>query len=427
MKLAIINGRVVDPSQNLDGRFTVFVKEGVIDEIKASPKKIDADQIIDAKGATVAPGFIDLHTHLREPGFEYREDIESGSRAAAAGGFTTILCMANTNPVNDCAPVTHWILERARKANLVKVLPIGALSKGLKGETLAEMGEMVEAGCVAISDDGMPVISGQLMRRALEYAKSFGVPVITHAEDFSLSSGGCMHEGFVSTHLGLKGIPSVAEEAMIQRDLLLADLVKHHLHVAHVSTKRGIEMIRQAKKDQIPVTCEVTPHHLTLTEEACLQYDTNSKVNPPLRTKEDTEGLIKALNDGTIDAIATDHAPHATDEKCVGFDQANCGLVGLETALPVLLTLVEKKKISLKRLIHLLTMGPAKAFRLKAGTLKKGSDADIVIFDPAGKIQVNPEKFFSKSRNTPYKGWKLKGVVLHTLCRGKVVYSHGRV
>lgn len=423
MKLAILNGRVIDPSQNLDEEKTMLIEEGVIRDITSSKKLDDRCQIIDAKGAVVTPGFIDVHTHLREPGFEYREDIESGQRSAAAGGFTTILCMANTLPVNDNASVTAMIVKRSKEVGLVNVHPIGAVSKKLEGKELAEIGEMVSHGCVAISDDGMPVMNGNLMRHAMEYAKSFNVPVITHAEDLTLSCGGAMHEGKTSFALGLKGIPAVAEESMIGRDLLLAKLTGHHLHVAHVSTKRGIEMIRRAKEEGISVTCEVTPHHLTLTDATCAHYNANAKVNPPLRTEADCKALIEALKSGVADAIATDHAPHSKDEKEVGFGAANCGLIGMETALAVCLKLVHEKKITLKRLVELLTIGPAKIFRLSGGTLKKGSPADITIFDPNKEVTITPESFYSKSRNTPFEGMKFKGKVLFTICGGRVVHE----
>ncbi len=423
MKLAITNGRVIDPSQNLDGDYTTFAENGIVTSIHRNKKVPPGFEILDAKGAIVSPGFIDLHTHLREPGFEYREDIVSGAKAAVAGGFTTILCMANTKPVNDNASVTEMIIKRAKEVGLARILPVGALSKGLQGKELAEIGEMVKAGAVAISDDGMPVMHGKLMRHALEYAKSFGVPVITHAEDLTLSDGGCIHEGKVSTALGVAGIPEVAEEAMIQRDILLSKLTRHRLHVAHVSTETGIEMVRQAKKKKLPVTCEVTPHHLMLTDEACLEYNTHAKVNPPLRTRQDCAALIEALNDGTVDAIATDHAPHSEDEKSVGLGCSNFGLIGMETALPVLLKLVHQKKITLKKLIQLLTMGPARAMNLKGGSLKKGSPADITIFDPNRPVTIDPNRFFSKSRNTPFAHWRLKGKVLYTICNGKVVFS----
>ncbi|OGQ48361.1 MAG: dihydroorotase, partial [Deltaproteobacteria bacterium RIFCSPLOWO2_02_FULL_46_8] len=298
MKLAIINGRVIDPSQNLDGNCTVFVENGVIHDVAKAKRPTNGYEIIDAKGAVVSPGFIDVHTHLREPGFEYREDIASGSKAAVAGGFTTIFCMANTNPVNDNASVTQMIVKKAEEVGLLNIFPVGAVSKELKGIELAEIGEMVKSGCVAISDDGKPVMSGHLMRHALEYAKTFKIPVVVHEEDLSLAEGGCMNEGRISTELGLKGSPAVAEETMIQRDILLSKLVGHHVHFQHVTTATGIDMIRQAKKQGIPVTCEVTPHHLVLTDEACRGYNTNAKVNPPLRTAKDCQALIRALNDG---------------------------------------------------------------------------------------------------------------------------------
>ncbi|MBI5299734.1 MAG: dihydroorotase [Deltaproteobacteria bacterium] len=423
MKLVIINGRVIDPSQNLDGNCTVFVENGVIRDVAKAKRSTNGYEIIDAKGAIVSPGFIDVHTHLREPGFEYREDIASGSKAAVAGGFTTIFCMANTNPVNDNASVTQMIVKKAEEVGLLNIFPVGAVSKGLKGVELAEIGEMVKSGCVAISDDGKPVMSGRLMRHALEYAKTFKIPVVVHEEDLSLAEGGCMNEGRISTELGLKGSPAAAEETMIQRDILLSKLVGHHVHFQHVTTATGIDMIRQAKKQGIPVTCEVTPHHLVLNDEACRGYNTNAKVNPPLRTTKDCQALIKALNDGTVDCLATDHAPHAHDEKNVGMDEANAGLLGMETALPVLLKLVHNKQVSLKRLIYLLTVGPAKIFKLKTGSLKKGWPADMTIFDPNLSNTIDAEKFYSKSRNTPFHGWKLKGKVLHTICGGKVVYA----
>lgn len=422
-KIAIVNGRIFDPSQNLDKKAALLISGGEIEKIVSGKANTDDYDVIDARGMVVAPGFIDVHTHLREPGFEYREDIESGQKAAACGGFTTILCMANTNPVNDNPYVTARIVARAREVGLINVHPVGAITKNLAGEELAGIGEMVEEGCVAISDDGMPVMHSRLMRHAMEYAKSFHVPVITHAEDKHLSEGGCMNEGSMSTKLGLKGIPAAAEESMIARDILLSKLTDHHLHVAHVSTATGIGMIARAKKEGLKVTCEVTPHHLTLTEVACDHYNADAKVNPPLRTEADCRALIRAANDGTVDCIATDHAPHSRDEKDVGFGCANFGFIGMETALPVLLTLVHTKKITLKTMIALLTHGPARIFGLKGGSLKKGEPADVTIFDPNKKITVEATRFHSKSQNSPYDGAKLKGKVLFTLCNGRVVYA----
>lgn len=427
MRLAITGGLVVDPSQKLSGSYTVLIEDGQIaglvkDHKFPKGKGLTDYEIMDVKGATLCPGFIDLHTHLREPGFEYREDIASGTRAAAAGGFTTICCMANTNPVNDNGQVTEFILKQAKAKGLVHVLPVGAVSQGLKGKGLAAIGEMVSAGVVAVSDDGEPVMNGALMRHAMEYTKGFGIPVISHAEDKDLSQGGLMHEGEVSVRLGLKGIPAAAEETMIHRDILLARLTGCHLHVAHLSSRGGVDLVRQAKKMGIPVTCEVTPHHLLLTDEACAGFNPHAKVKPPLRSEVDRNSLLQGLCDGTIDAIATDHAPHSLDEKMTAFDEANFGMVGLETALPLLLKLVESRKLKLGEMVRLLTSGPATVLNLKKGSLKKGWPADLCIFDPKSPVTIDSSKFHSKGRNTPFEGFRLNGKILYTIVEGRKIF-----
>ncbi|OGQ22543.1 MAG: dihydroorotase [Deltaproteobacteria bacterium RIFCSPLOWO2_02_FULL_44_10] len=421
--VVIQNGLVLDPSQKLRKKMNVILRQGKIAALTDS-KKFPADAVVyDVKNAVVAPGFIDPHVHFRDPGFEYKEDIASGSRAAAAGGFTLVCCMANTYPVNDSASVSEYILTRSREVGLITVLPIGAVSRGLKGEQLADIGDMAKLGVIALSDDGKPIMNSSLMRRAMEYAKPFGLPIISHAEDISLGKG-VMNEGRVSTELGLKGIPHASEDIMIARDILLSELTGAHLHVAHLSSARSVEMIRYAKKRGDHVTCEVTPHHLVLTDEAVRGYDPNTKMHPPLRTEEDRLALIEGLKDGTIDMIATDHAPHALTDKEVGFDLASNGIVGLETSLPLSLTLVHEKKISLERLVDAMSCKPASVFGLEGkGTLKVGSDADITIFDPDRRHVIDVSTFASKSRNTPFDGWKLKGKVLHTICGGRVVYS----
>lgn len=422
--LVIENGRVIDPSQKIDGKLTVVIdEEGNVAELTAKRVRITNADVIDARGAIVCPGFIDLHVHLRDPGHEYKEDVDSGTKAAARGGFTLVCCMPNTEPVNDNAAITDYIVKRAAAVGSVTVLPIGAISKGQRGEQLADIGEMAAAGAIAISDDGRWVQNSSLMRRAFEYAKGFNLPLITHAEDLSLRGRGVMHEGIISTELGLEGMPAAAEEIAIARDIQLADLTGGHLHVAHVSTAKAVELIRQAKRKGIRVTTEVTPHHFTLTDEVVRGFDPNTKTNPPLRTEADRRAMIAGLRDGTIDCIATDHAPHGTVDKEVGFDHAAFGIVGLETALPLGLKLVEERQLTLKELIALLTIKPASVFRLKGkGTLKKRSDADITIFDPKKAVTINMKDFLSKSRNTPFEGWKLKGSVTTTIVKGSIVY-----
>ncbi|MFH1873868.1 MAG: dihydroorotase [Pseudomonadota bacterium] len=422
-QLFIINSHVIDPANDVDAKINVLIKDGKVAELTTAKKLSEDVEIIDAKDAIVSPGFIDLHCHLREPGQEYKEDIASGSAAAAAGGFTSICCMPNTNPVNDCAAVTDFILQRARQVGLVKVYPVGAISKGLKGESLADIGDLANFGVVGVSDDGRPVMNSSLMRRAMEYASSFNLPVISHAEDLSLAGHGVMNEGATSTELGLAGIPAAAEDAMIARDILLSSLTGAHLHIAHVSTAGGVEMVRQAKKLKLAVTCEATPHHFTLTEQAVHGYDPNTKVNPPLRSENDRNEVILGLADGTIDAIATDHAPHNIIEKELGFEDSAFGMIGLETALPLSLKLVHDKKITLKRMVEALTIKPAQIFNLKAGSIGKGDIADIVIFNPKIPVTIQSSEFKSKSRNTPFNGWHLLGKVLYTIVDGKIVFS----
>ncbi|MBI2339582.1 MAG: dihydroorotase [Deltaproteobacteria bacterium] len=428
MKLLIKNGHLIDPKNRRDGRFDLLIENEKVRDLLKPGTKVTSAEVIDAKGCIVAPGFIDLHVHLREPGHEYKETIRSGTWAAAAGGFTSVCCMANTNPVNDNASVTEYILNKAREEGVVNVFPIGAVSRGLEGSELSPMGELKKAGCIGFSDDGKTVQNNRLMRLALEYAKTFDSPVISHAICADLACGGVMHEGFVSTRLGLSGIPNAAEEIIISRDIHLAELTGARLHIAHLSTAGGVELVRQAKKKGIKVTAEAAPHHFTLTDEAVegtvsRGYDTNTKMMPPLRSENDRKAIVAGLASGVIDAIATDHAPHATVDKEIEFDKAAFGIVGLETALSLSLQLVEKKKLSMKKMVELLTVNPARIMGLKKGSLEKGASADIVIFNPAVSYKIDPSKFRSKSKNTPFGGMKVKGVVKCTLVGGKVVYK----
>ncbi len=428
-RLVIKGGRLVDPASNIDGIYNIYVMGGRV----ASVKKAETDtseiapgspglDIIDAGGMLVMPGLIDLHTHLREPGYEYKEDISTGTWAAAAGGFTTILCMANTNPVNDNGSVTRYILKKASEGSGVNVHPVGALSVGLKGERLTEFAELKEAGCVAVSDDGVPVVNSGLMRRALEYSASFGLTVITHAEEPGLATG-VMNEGAVSTRLGLKGTPNAAEDSMVARDITLAELTGGRLHIAHVSTKGAVELVRMAKKKGLKVTAEVTPHHLALTDSAVERYDTNAKMNPPLRTGEDAEALLEGLRDGTIDSIATDHAPHSTIEKDVEFDKASNGIIGLETAFSVVYGLVKAGKLSLTDAVRAMTINPSRAASLDRGTLRVGSSADITIADLGRSWTVKPEGLKSKSKNSPWIGSTLDAVVVRTIVGGRTIFE----
>lgn len=424
MTILIKAGRVIDPAQGVDGQFDVLIENGRIAKLGQNLAGQNfSGQVIDAAGKLVVPGLIDIHVHLRDPGYEYKEDIQSGTQAAVAGGFTSVACMPNTNPVNDNKAVSLYIRHRAQEVGLANVFPIGAITKGLKGESMAEMGELREAGCLALSDDGKPVNNSELMRRALEYSRPFGLTLITHAEDLSLVGEGVMNEGFVATELGLKGIPWVAEDAATARDIMLAEFTGGKLHVAHVSTKGSVELVRQAKKRGVQVTCEATPHHFTLTDDAVRGYETNAKMNPPLRSAEDVAAIRAGLADGTIDAIATDHAPHHFDEKNVEFNIALNGIVGLESALPLTLELVKEGVLSLTQAIRLLTCGPAQALGIPRGTLAEGVAADVTIIDPELSWTLEADKLASKSKNTPFDGWIMQGAATHTLVAGKVVYQ----
>jgi dihydroorotase len=416
-------GRIIDPSQDLDETGDLLVKNGVVEAFGRSLGTPDDAEVIDCAGAIVAPGFIDIHCHLREPGREDVETIATGARAAAAGGFTAVCAMPNTEPVTDNQAAVGFILRQAVRAGAAHVYPIGAISVGQRGEQLAEFGEMVGAGAVAVSDDGKPVVSAHLMRTALEYAQSFGIPVIDHCEEPTLAAGGAMHEGVVSARLGLKGIPAEAEEVMVARDILLARLTGGHVHLAHMSTGGSIELIRWGKEQGIRVTAEVTPHHLTLTESACDGYATHAKMNPPLRTARDIEALRAAVRDGTIDVIATDHAPHHYDAKEREFADAPFGIVGLETALGVLLTdLVHTGIIDLPTLIDRLACAPARLFHLPGGSLARGAPAHVTIFDPDRQWSVDPATFLSKGRNTPYARRHLRGRAIATIVDGRIIH-----
>jgi len=420
MKLLIRNGRVIDPANNIDSVQDVLIEDGIIAAVGAGLKD-KADETIDASGKLVTPGLVDIHVHLRDPGLEYKEDIISGTRAAAAGGFTAVACMPNTKPVNDNKAITRYIVEKAEKEGVARVFPIGSITKGLAGDTLSEMGDMKEAGCYGFSDDGKPVTNSELMRRALEYARPFNTVIISHAEDLTLVGEGVMNEGFVATELGLKGIPWVAEDAATARDIMLCELTGSRLHIAHVSTKGSVELVRAAKKRGVPVTAEAAPHHFTLTDEAVRGYNTNAKMNPPLRAAEDVAAVVQGLADGTLDAIATDHAPHHLDEKNVEFNIAMNGIIGLETALPLTLSLVRDGKLTLNRAIELLTCGPARALQLPAGTLSVGAAADVAIIDPELTWTVETAGIVSKSKNTPFVGQTMQGAAIKTLLGGRIV------
>ena len=422
MRYLIQGGTILDPSQGLEKIADLLIEDGRVAEIGVVEPGENLD-VFDANGLIVAPGFIDLHVHLREPGEEYKETIATGAAAAVAGGFTSICAMPNTKPVNDNASITRYIVDKARQADLANVYPIGAITRGSLGEDLAEMAEMKEAGAIAVSDDGRPVMNAQVMRHAMEYARDHGLVVVDHCQDLHLSAGGVMNEGCCSTLLGLKGMNRAAEDSHVGRDIILAELTGARTHIAHISTKGAVEMVRRAKQQGLPVTCEVTPHHLALTDSAVLGFNTNTKMSPPLRAEEDCAALLEAVVDGTIDAIATDHAPHHQDEKMLEFDRAPFGIVGLETALGVVLTtLYHTGNVSLSRLVELLTTGPANVFSLERGTLQKGAVADLVLFDPDREWKVDPHRFKSKSRNTPFADWTLRGAIVATFVAGRKVF-----
>jgi dihydroorotase len=427
MKTTVLRGgRVIDPANGVDGVHDVVIADGRIERVGAAGAAPKGAAVVDVAGKVVCPGFIDIHVHLREPGFEYKETVASGTRAAAAGGFTALACMANTHPVNDNRSITDYILARARSEGVVRVYPIGAVSRGLEGKTLAELAELAEAGCVAFSDDGKCVMDANLYRRAMEYTLPFGTPVISHAEDCTLAHGAAMHEGVVSTELGLPGAPAAAEDVMVARDILLAETTGAHVHIAHLSTATAVRLVREAKARGVRVTAEVTPHHLVLTDEAVRAFDANTKMNPPLRGARDVEALREGLVDGTIDCIATDHAPHATSEKEGEFDQAAFGIVGLETAVSVLLDrLVRPGIVPLPTLVKRLTADPARLLSLPGGSLTAGAAADITVLDLDARVTVDPKQFRSKSRNTPFAGWQLAGAPVMTIVGGAVVASAG--
>lgn len=426
--LLIKNGRVLDPANGIDDQLNILVDNGTILEISHSEFKKEGEEdkakVIDARRMLVVPGLIDMHVHLREPGHEYKETIKTGCQAAAAGGFTSVACMPNTDPVNDNKSVTEFILDRAKREGCVSVFPVGAITKGLLGETLAEMGELRAAGAVAVSEDGKTVKNSELMRRAMEYAKTFDLLVICHCEDSDVVAGGVMNEGFTSTRLGLKGIPHAAEEIIVARDILLAELTGCRIHIAHVSTERSVRIIREAKSRGVKVTAETAPHYFSLTDELLTSFNTNLKVNPPLRSAKDVEAIKEGLKDGTIDVIATDHAPHSSLEKDIEFDYASPGMVGLETALPLALKLVTEGIVSLPELVAILTFRPAHILGIPKGTLSPGSEADITVIDPSQEHTLGVSNFKSKSKNSPFDGWPVRGKVLSTLVKGKVVYEN---
>ncbi len=426
MKVLLKGGRVIDPASGRDGMFDVLIEDGLIARVGRDQPVNGAELFEIDREWIVAPGLIDMHVHLREPGQEHKETIATGTASAVAGGFTAVACMPNTDPVNDHAGITQFVLKKAAEAERARVYPIGAVSMGSKGEQLAELGEQKAAGCVAFSDDGRPVATALLMRRALEYAGMLGMPVIDHCEDPSLKGDGVAHEGYHASALGLRGIPGIAESLMVERDVSLAELTGAHVHAAHMSARQSLRAVRAGKARGVRVTCEVAPHHFTLTDEALgrpVQYDTNVKMNPPLREAVDRDAMIEGLADGTIDAIATDHAPHHADEKMVEFDQAPFGIVGLETAVPLVFDrLVHTGRITIARMIELMSVNPARLLNVPGGTLREGTPADVTVLAPDLSITVTAAALRSKSKNTPFDGWLLRGGVVATIVGGRVVY-----
>ena len=428
MKLLVKGGRLVDPSRGVDETADVLVADGRVAELGGKIAARGAE-VLDAAGLVVCPGFIDLHVHLREPGREDKETIATGTRAAAAGGFTAVCAMPNTEPVNDTAGITRAILERARAEGAVRVYPIAAITRGSKGEELAEYGDLREAGCVAVSDDGRPVASARMMRRALEYASAFDLPVIDHCEDPTLSQGASMNEGPVATLLGLRGAPAASEAIAVERDVMLAALTGSRVHIAHLSAALSVDAVRRGKARGVRVTAEATPHHLLLTDEAVREssYDTATKMNPPLRAEADRQAVLEGLRDGTIDCIATDHAPHTVDDKKVEFDQAAFGIVGLETAVSLCLDrLVRPGLLTLEQLVRLFSTNPARVLSLPGGTLAPGAPADLTLLDLDRRVTVDPARFESKGRNTPFGGWTLRGAPAATIVGGRIAWKAGR-
>jgi dihydroorotase len=422
-KLLLRNGRLVDPTSGLDESLDLLIEDGKVVRVE---RKITAEgaESLDLTGFVVCPGFLDMHVHLREPGQEWKETVETGTLAAAAGGFTGVACMPNTVPVNDSRSVTELILTQAREHGAVAVYPIGCVTKGQAGVELAEMKDMLDAGACAFSDDGLPVASSLMMRKALEYSRVFDVPIIDHCEDVALVDGGVVHEGEIATRLGVRGWPGVAEDILVQRDILLAQYSGGHAHIAHISTARSVEFVRTAKREDVRVTCEVTPHHLVLTDAAIREYDTNAKMNPPLRSEQDRDAMLEAIADGTVDAIATDHAPHHVDEKRVEFSTAPFGIVGLETAVSICLDrLVHGGVIGLNRMVELFTCGPARILRLDKGSLAVGADADVTVLDLERRITVDPQAFRSKSANMPFGDWSLRGAPAMTIVGGRIAHD----
>ena len=423
MNLLIKGGWVIDPSQGLNEILDVVVENGLIKELGKGLSAPAGAGVIDATGKFVTPGLIDMHVHLRDPGLEYKEDIISGTRAAAAGGFTSVCCMPNTKPPIDNKAIASYIINKAKAEGFCNVFPVGSITYGMNGERMAEMGELKESGCVAVSDDGKPVASAELMRRSLQYANGIGIMVISHAEELSLVGEGVMNEGFTSTEIGLKGIPRVAEDIATARDVMLAEYTGAPLHIAHVSTKDSVRIIRDAKARGVKVTCETAPHYFTLTDDAVRGYNTNAKMNPPLREADDVTAIKEGLKDGTIDCIATDHAPHHIDEKDVEFNEAMNGIIGLETSLPLSLALVDEGVLSLTQLVEKMSCNPSNIIGINRGTIKVGAVADITVFDAAAEWTVEADRLFSKAKNSPFLGWKMKGAAVMTVVGGKQIHA----